>query len=175
VKIIGGAMGGRSFSVPVDARVRPMSDKVREALFNILGDISGLTLLDAYAGTGAVGFEALSRGSARVVAVEKSKKVAARIQQSATELGLVNHQILPEPVEGLVNKLQNQAFDLIIADPPYAEVNWDTLNKLGEHLAENGVLVVSHSSRTEPAELQSVKRFDTRKYGDTALSFYRKM
>lgn len=173
MKIVGGTLRGRQFAAPPGSVSRPMSGQVREALFNIAGDISGQAVLDVYAGSGAIGFEALSRGAGHVIGIEKARSAAKIIDASLGKLNLNDHyRLLTGSVERTIGGLATE-FNMIVADPPYSEIDWTILDKLGELLADGGIFAVSHSSRLKPAELQSVKRIDTRIYGDTALSFYK--
>jgi 16S rRNA (guanine966-N2)-methyltransferase len=176
MKILAGKFKGRVLRQPKDRRVRPMADKVRAALFNILGDIDGLTVLDAYAGSGAVGFEALSRGAALVEAVELASPVARVIEQNAIDLEVGDsYRLWSLPIERfLVNPELKATFDVIIADPPYAQLDSTLLDLLAKLLQPNGLLVVSHSSRKAPPALESLELIQSKVYGDSALSFYRR-
>jgi 16S rRNA (guanine966-N2)-methyltransferase len=177
VKIQSGELRGRPFDQPKTRAVRPLSDKVRAALFDVVGDISGLAVLDAYAGSGAAGFEAASRGAVLVDAIEANARVAKTIQANAKLLGLdwgyVLHQLT---VETWLASPQQQPpasrYGLIIADPPYAQLDSDTISRLAAYLNPGGILVLSHSSKLEPAPA-ALTRVQHKVYGDTALSFYR--
>lgn len=177
MKIIAGELGGRPFEQPKTRSVRPLSEKVRAALFDVIGPIDGLAVLDAYAGSGAAGFEAASRGAVLVDAVEANARVARTIQQSAQHLGLdwgyVLHQMTVET--WLASPHQQppaRRYGLIIADPPYAQLDREIIQRLARYLAPGGILALSHSSRLTP-ELDGLGRVQHKIYGDTALSFYR--
>ena len=179
MRILAGEYGGRSIIAP--AGIRPMSEKVRGALFDIFGDIDGKTVLDAYAGSGVVGFEALSRGAAVVEAVEHNRQATEIIKQNRASLAIEwGHNLTQSTVESWLARLSagaggpQQRFDLIVADPPYEKIQPDVLEKLGQLLTDPGVMVVSQSSRREHFELKSLRLTDSRIYGDTALHFYRK-
>jgi 16S rRNA (guanine966-N2)-methyltransferase len=178
VKVLSGQLKGRPFEQPKTRSVRPLSDKVRAALFDVVGPIDQLAALDAYAGSGAAGFEAISRGALLVEAIEANARVARVITQNAHALGLsggyILHQVTIET--WLASPRQNpreQRYGLIIADPPYAKLDIDVLNRLSAFLIPGGVLALSYSSKTPQPVLKSVELVAAKKYGDTALSFYK--
>ncbi len=158
--------------------MRPTNDQVRAALFNILGDIQGQSVLDAYAGSGAVGFEALSRGAALCDAIEANRAAAKVIQANAAALGVAEeYQLTVAKVEDWLSWPSNRPaphYNLIMADPPYAHLDATVLDQLGEFLAPGGLLVVSHAAKIESPALHNLRLVDQRRYGDSALSFYRR-
>ena len=178
MRISAGSLKGRVFEQPKSRSVRPLSDKVRAALFDVLGDVSGLTILDAYAGSGAAGFEAASRGAILVDAIEANNRVALTIQANAKGLGLdwgyVLHQLT---VETWLASPQQQPpgprYGVIIADPPYAQLDTDVINRLAGYLSAGGILALSHTSNIASPIVQCCKLAVAKTYGDTALSFYR--
>src|SRR5437868_117526 len=122
MRIVGGDARGRKLrSVPGDS-TRPTSDRVRQSLFDLLGQrMDGLAVLDLYAGTGALALEALSRGAAKAVLIEKDAKAFAVLSQNAHELGFVERcTLLHEEVARELPRLRGNAFDLVFSDPPYA-------------------------------------------------------
>ena len=163
--------------------IRPTSAKVREALFDILrNDISGSSFLDLYAGTGAVGFEALSRGASRVCFVESVRTVAEQIQEHISRMGLAGKAVVhAEEAARFLRRTGNAGadFDIIFADPPYASGETDTLLELldddGGALKKGGCLIVEAPSRNTPREglrlLRLVRKY---RYGDTSLFLYGK-
>lgn len=174
MKIIAGRYGGRILVQPKTPATRPMSDKVREALFNIIGPVSGLKVLDAYAGSGAVGLEALSRGAAEVTLIEQARAALQSIKTNQTVLQIGSELIvIGSSVERAIPKLEGSEFDVIVADPPYGQIEAMVLDQLGQLLASSGTLIASHSSRIPAPTLESMERLDTRLYGDSALSFYK--
>lgn len=180
MRITTGSLGGRSVTPPKTTVTRPMADKVRAALFNVVGDVSGMIVLDSYAGSGAIGFEALSRGAARVVAIERARIPANTIKANQKALGGLTwgyelHQMAVEAwlTRWLGSPTEMPAFDLIVADPPYDHLKLDILEKLGSLLVLDGILIVSHSSRLDLPRLARLTHIDTKTYGDTALSFYK--
>jgi len=177
MKVLSGDLYGRPFDQPKTRSVRPLSEKVRAAIFDVTGAPSGLTVLDAYAGSGAAGFEAASRGAILVDAIEANPRVAKTIEQNSRSLGLdwgfVLHRMTVET--WLASPAQTPPaprYGLIIADPPYSQLDPDTLSRLAAFLTPTGVLVVSHSSKLSAPILESAALVKTKTYGDTALSFY---
>src|SRR3989344_8852858 len=120
MRIIAGFLKGRSFHSPPGHRSHPMSDKIRGALFNILGDIKGLTFLDAFAGSGALSFEAASRGAKHVAAIEKDSPAYATIEKNIKELGLgkLVHASRAN-AGGWSNQNTEIEFDIVLLEPPY--------------------------------------------------------
>lgn len=182
MRVLGGQLKGRSFGQPDSRSVRPLSDKVRAAIFDIVGDPGGLTVLDAYAGSGAAGFEAASRGAALVEAIEFNAAVARTIVANARELGLdwgyVLHVLkletwLAQPTHQ-PTATNRPHYGLIIADPPYANLDIELLERLAGLLGPGGVMVVSHTSKRLELPLTGVEQVKQRVYGDTALTFYRR-
>ena len=175
MRINTGIFGSRTITAPKSALVRPMSDKVRAALFDIVGPIDGIVVLDLYAGSGAVGLEALSRGASRAVLVEGNRSVAAVVRDNVATLGAGDSaEVVNRSVEAWVSSQANPIFDLIIADPPYADINAGSLNEAAWLLLPDGLMVVSHSSKTPSLELKSLQLESMKQYGDTALSFYKR-
>ncbi|MDF2461235.1 MAG: methyltransferase [Candidatus Saccharibacteria bacterium] len=179
MKVISGNLRGRPFEQPKSRSVRPLSEKVRAAIFDVIGPANGLTVLDVYAGSGAAGFEAASRGAVLVDAIEANDRVARTIETNAHSLGLdwgyVLHQMtvatwLASPAQ----QSNQERYDLIIADPPYTQLDTDTIQRLSAFLKPGGVLALSHSSRTPSPVLSSIELAQHKVYGDTALSFYKR-
>jgi 16S rRNA (guanine966-N2)-methyltransferase len=174
MRIVSGQLGGRTIKAPKTSGTRPMTDKVRGALFDVIGSIEGFYILDAYAGSGAVGFEALSRGAAQVVAIEAGRTAQQAIKQNQKDLQTDwGYLLYPVTVE---NWLAHQSgdrpqFDLIVADPPYEQLKVEVLEKLGQQLKPDGLLVVSRSSR-KPIEPYGLRLVKTKDYGDSSLDFY---
>jgi 16S rRNA (guanine966-N2)-methyltransferase len=177
MKILAGQLKGRPFEQPNTRSVRPLSDKVRAAIFDVVGDPAGLTVLDAYAGSGAAGFEAASRGAVLVDAIEANARVARTIATNAHALGLdwgyILHTMTVATWLASPQQQTNQRrYGLIIADPPYAQADPDIIARLAAHLAPGGVLALSHSSKTPAPNLAAAALARYKTYGDTALSFY---
>lgn len=177
MKILSGQFKGRPIDQPKTRSVRPMSEKVRAALFDAVGVPENFVVLDVYAGSGAVGFEALSRGAALVDAIEANQRVARTIEQNATKLDIDwGYELHVMTVETWLASPRQQPpeprYDLIIADPPYSQLDPDTLERLVHFLKPDSVLVLSHSSRLESPNLPAAALIKTKVYGDSALSFY---
>jgi 16S rRNA (guanine966-N2)-methyltransferase len=174
MRIIAGELGGRTLVAPKTQATRPMTDKVRAALFDILGPVDGLTVLDAYAGSGALGFEALSRGAQQVVAIESARPALAAINQNRQSLGLEwGHILQASTVESWLARSPAQTFNVIMADPPYSQLKPDVIAKLGARLAAGGILVLSHSQQVPALTVEGLELMTTKLYGDSRLSFYK--
>jgi 16S rRNA (guanine966-N2)-methyltransferase len=154
-RIVGGSVGGRRIATPPGRATRPTSDRAREGLFSALealrGPLSGARVLDLYAGSGALGLEAWSRGAAAVTFVESDARTAAVIRTNATDLGYADPDVRREPVERFVAREPTDRFDLVFLDAPYAEPVSDVVARLGSDprawLADGGVTVVERSAR----------------------------
>jgi len=182
-RIIGGSVGGRRLAVPRGSATRPTSDRVREALFSAVeawcGPLDGLRFLDLYAGSGAVGLEARSRGAGVVTLVESDRRTAALVQQNARSLGLSRVEVVAQPVAAWLGRPAATPYDVVFADPPYPlptdAVDAD-LRALAAHgwLVPDALVVVERSSRstapTWPAGLEPVRE---RRYGETTLWYGR--
>jgi len=182
MRISGGEAKGRLIRIPAGGRVRPTTDRVRESLFNILPTVAETSFLDLFAGSGIVGMEALSRGAAHAVFVEKDLRVADALKARISGFGFTGRaEVMSVPVHKALEILRRNGkrFDIIFADPPYNEgLAVETLHFLGEGelIAPAGVLVMQHSARETTGELQAVSLLltDKRQYGETVLSFFRK-
>lgn len=174
MRVIAGRLGGRQFASPRGRRTHPMSDKARGALFNVLGDVSGLTVLDAFAGSGALAFEAASRGASRVVAIDVDKSAQRTIAANITSLGLADRVKLVRASAGAWLTTTDDQFDVILCDPPYDDQQPALVAKLAGR-AKTGGLVVLSSPLSSDAELaDNFQRLTAKDYGDAKLSFYRK-
>ena len=178
-RIIAGAAGGRRLETPSGQSTRPTTDRVREALFSAVeswsGGWSGLRVLDLYAGSGAVGLEAWSRGAAEVTFVEQSRATAALIVRNAALLGFSGAHVLSQAVRTVLAGRPGEPYDLVFLDPPYpmadADVDED-LRLLVSHgwLAPDALVVVERAAKrttvTWPGEIEPGR---VRTYGETAL------
>ena len=182
-RIVAGAARGRRLQVPDGDRTRPTSDRVREALFSSLestfGTLSGVSFLDVFAGTGAVGLEAASRGASCVTFVERDSSVAALISSNARTLGLGNIDVVTAAASTWLRTSPVRLFDVAFLDPPYdvsAESLTPVVTALGARgrLAPGAVVVIERSRRSGPWEWPGgfeAARF--RRYGDTVLWYGR--
>ncbi len=152
-----------------------MSDKVRVAIFDVLGDISGLSVLDAYAGSGAAGLEALSRGAGNVVAIESARSALEAIRRNQGALGVAwGFTVIASTVETWAAKPENDGlmFDIIIADPPYARLDIDVLEKLSRHLKERGIMVISHYKTIKLDAIGNLTKTVEKRYGDSSVTMF---
>ena len=178
MRVIGGALGGRSLVAPKGHSTRPTSDRVREALFNVLGDVTGLCVLDLYAGTGALGLEALSRGATRAVFVENARTALDALRRNIASLDVQRSTVIvSSPVLRAVRGLSgHELFDLVFVDPPYVDLAEaaEAIEQLvgAGRCSERACVVLEHASRDAAPDLAGLERGPTRKYGDTSLSFY---
>ena len=179
MRIIGGDAKGRSLRVPVRTKVRPTSDSVKEALFNILSSVKGKTFLDVFAGSGNIGIEALSRGASWAVFIENNRALSQFIKKNLLQCRVDGrYEIMDMEVKKALQILQkNRAqFDIIFADPPYEEGRVEeTLCYFanGKLFSEDSLLIIQHSSREalRPGLAKELILTDQRRYGDTMLSF----
>jgi 16S rRNA (guanine966-N2)-methyltransferase len=187
MRVIAGCLGGRALVAPRGASTRPTSDRVREALFSILGDIKGTRVIDLYAGTGALGIEALSRGAEHATFVDHARQALEALRRNVRDLGIEQRcTVLPVRVERLIGapSLRGDGFDLVLADPPYSALrDAKVLESLGLLLGVDepafvrcgGKVVLEHSRSLEPPAFSGLSHDDLRIYGDTALSFYSRL
>ena len=174
MRVIAGRLGGRKLTAPRGLDTRPTSDRVREALFSALGDVSGARTLDLYAGTGALGIEALSRGAAHATFVESARPALAALRENLSVLDLTRSaRVLALPVARAASTLSGP-FDLIFADPPYAALAEVpvALKVLRGALAPEARLIVEHASRDPAPEIAGLSPRPSRAYGDTTVTIY---
>ena len=175
MRVIAGSLKGRRLKTPTWDGVRPTSDKLRETLFNILAArIGGARVLDGYAGTGAVGIEALSRGAAHVTFVERDRRAQALVAENLAHCGMSEgYVIIRASVSRALDDLGAEPFDIMFFDPPYDEQVDEVLAAAGERLAPDGVLVLEHARRRmSPERLGRLQRTRDVTSGDSALALY---
>jgi 16S rRNA (guanine966-N2)-methyltransferase len=182
MRIIGGRVGGRTLKAPRGASTRPTSDKVRQAIFNILVARADppARVLDLYAGSGALGLEALSRGAGAALFVDADGDACDLIRANADALGLPA-EVKCTPVVRWLVKEAGGAYGWIFLDPPYGSHETGELEKALELIADKrlvdagGVAVAEHEWRHAPEDRYGpLALFDRRRYGQTAVSFYRR-
>lgn len=203
MRIISGKYKGRTLKIPKG--IRPTQDKVRKALFDILADVKDLSFLDLFAGSGAVGIEALSLGAKEVVFVEQDRRCIEKIKENIPVFRSCGLAVIRSDIFTVIKQLHKQGkkFDIIFLDPPYAKSlvprPYGKLNKGGSGLAErghnaslakktlqmlsrydilasNGFLVVQHFKKDSlPESIENLALWRQAKYGDTLLSFYKKV
>jgi 16S rRNA (guanine966-N2)-methyltransferase len=175
LRIISGIYGGRNITAPDTDATHPMSERVRNAMFNIIStDIKGKNVLDAFAGSGAVGIEALSRGAAHVTFIERDRKASDALTSNMELLSIQNAEQVHGTVEAYVRS-SKERFDVIFVDPPYDDMQLSTAMSLTSLLQPNGLMVLSYPGRGEaPPGANGVVVVDNRSYGTAALAFYHK-
>lgn len=174
MRVIAGAFGGRPLVAPRGRETRPTGDRVREALFSILADVRGLRVLDLFAGSGALGIEALSRGAASAVFVDSSAAAVAAIRRNLQSLG-IEAEVVPRPALRFLQAARADArqYDLVFLDPPYRQASAlgrELTPALRPVLADGG-RVVAESDRRAPLGI-GLPWLDTRRYGDTLIQIY---
>lgn len=175
MRIIAGKFGGRTFQSPKTFNTHPMSDKIRGALFNMLGDIEGLTVLDAFAGSGAIGFEAISRGAKSALLLELDKDAFQTIRRNIKDLSL-DEQVhaIRGNIKGWSNNNVHHKFDIVICDPPYDAVLEQVIYKVSRHVAKGGTLVVSWPVSEPIPVIPEMERLRHKTYGNATLVVYKK-
>ena len=175
MRIIAGQFKGRRLKAPTWEGLRPTSDKLRETLFNILAPrTAGARVLDGYAGTGAVGLEALSRGAAHVTFVEKHRRAAALIEENVAACGVKQGYTIEcgDLVSALRRLPADARFDLILLDPPYDADNLaDALAAAAARLGPDGLLVLERATRRDPDVPGALARVRDVTSGDSTLTF----
>jgi 16S rRNA (guanine966-N2)-methyltransferase len=180
-RIVAGAVGGRRLQPPAGRGTRPTADRTREGLFSALealrGDLIGAAFLDLYAGTGAVGFEAASRGADPVTLVERDPRTVEVIRRNMTDLGLTGVDVRSADVPRWLAGDAPAAYDIVFVDPPYADPVAGVLGLLATNgwIASGGVVVVERATRdaalTWPEGLTADR---SRRYGDSTLWYGRR-
>lgn len=181
-RIVGGVAGGRRLRTPPGGATRPTSDRVREALFSALeaalGTLRGHRLLDLYAGSGAVGLEALSRGASAATAVESDRRTAALVRANARDLGLPL-EVVTASVTRALEERPGSPYDVVFADPPYPTGEEQVARMLAllvgrGWLVPGGLVVLERSSRSpEPTWAEGLVPERSKKYGETVLWYVR--
>lgn len=178
MRVVAGRFGGRRLTAPSGDTTRPTSDRVREALFSILGPLDGAQVLDLFAGTGALGLEALSRGAAEVLFVEQDRRALTALRANIAALGLSPEEASVRPIDARKAareaRARGAAYDLILLDPPYRQAA-----ALGQQLGADlaallapGGRVVTETDRRGPMELAGLPAADQRRYGDTVITIH---
>lgn len=178
-RIISGRAGGRRIATPAGAATRPTSDRVREALFSAIearmGTLAGARFLDLYAGSGAIGLEAWSRGAGAVTLVESDRRTAGLIRDNARALGAREADVVTASVLTTLGSPPSARYDVVVSDPPYPlteEALAADLAALVDHgwLAPDALLVVERSARSpEPTWPEGLVRLREKKYGETRV------
>lgn len=173
MRIIGGEKKGFKIIGPPSIKIKdlkPLPDKVREAIFNILGDwVCGKRVLDLYAGTGSVGLEALSRGAESVVFVERATKTTLLIKENLKKLGFRAEVFQKDATKFIKNT--SEIFDLIYIGFPHQEIDFKVSEDAGQKLSKNGIIIFESDSKTEIPKIKNLKIFDQRTYGRLKITF----
>ena len=172
MRVIAGELGGRRLAAPRGASTRPTSERVREALFSMLGELRGLRVLDLFAGSGALGIEALSRGAAHATFVERSAPALAALRANIAALALEERSSV-RAGDALAALRGAETYDLVFLDPPYAmaEALSDQLSRALPAVLAAGARVVSESDRRTPSALARQGQRE-RRYGDTLIRIH---
>ena len=173
MRVVAGAYKGRTLHAPRGQRTRPTADRVREAVFSMLGPVDGLRVLDLFAGSGALGIEALSRGADAAVFVERDPRAVAAIRRNLEPLG-VETEVVRRDALAYLRDPPEAPFDLVFADPPY-DAAVHLAGPLGEALAtvvSEGARIVTESDKRNPLEL-TLPLLRERTYGDTRITVHR--
>ncbi len=184
MRITGGVFRSRALVAPRGQETRPTSDRVREALFSMLAsdgifaEDPGPRVLDLYAGSGALAFEALSRGAASAVLVESARSAIVAIRENIESLDVASQvSLVTRPCERALEGLAGP-FQLVLIDPPYADVKTKPfatlLSQASQLVAPGGVLVLEHDSKDEPPAPEGLEVDRRRRHGDTILSLFRR-
>ena len=172
MRIIAGSRRGARIAAPKGVTTRPTGDRVREAAYNLIGPVDGASVLDLYAGSGAMGLEALSRGAERAMFVENDRAACRAIADNLAKLRFTGARVLCQDVVATLRQ-ESRVYDLVLVDPPYG--TWEELEPRLEQLlprvlAPDGLLVVETGARTEPA-LPLAQR-TSRRYGSARLTLF---
>lgn len=175
MRVVAGNLNGRSFKSPRGRRSHPMSEKVRGALFNALGDMAGLDVLDAFGGSGALAFEAVSRGADHAQVVESDVRAYKTIKDNIESLDVEQKvKATRANVSSWSDNNRDRQFDVVLVDPPYDDIRPDLIEKLVRHVKEGGLYVLSWPGSEEAPTLKGLKQVKNNKYGDSQLVFYAK-
>jgi len=170
LRIIAGIYGGRLIKTPKTNITHPMGDRERGAIFNALQhDINDTTtVLDAFAGSGAIGLEALSRGAKHITFLENHPKATRIITENVLKLKVTDHVKIIKTIAGLTDK-----FDLIIADPPYDHPQYDIITRILKKLNPGGTFVLSHDKNVQPPQFKNLMLISDKTYAAANIKIYK--
>lgn len=174
LRITAGLFKGQILAQPKTSLTRPVSEQTRHAIFQVLGDIEGLTVADLFAGSGALGLEAISLGAARAVFVDSSEVATRTIKANITTLEVTQRtQVVKSTAEHFIAS-SNEKFDLIFFDPPYVKFDLNVLEQATHILLPGKIIVVSCSAKTDlPDEVGPLRLVKNTMYGDTQIAYFR--
>lgn len=176
MRVIAGWLGGRVFDSPHGHKTHPMSEKMRGAIFGALGDIKGLSVLDAFAGSGALAIEAISRGASSAVIIEMDPAAHKIIENNVKAFGIEDRVKATRAYAGAWStRHQVQTFDVVLLDPPYDNIPYRDLKRMPRHVADNGVIVLSWPGKMEPLTFERLQIVQTKNYGDSQAIFYKRL
>jgi 16S rRNA (guanine966-N2)-methyltransferase len=173
VRVVAGDFKGRRLHAPAGRSTRPTADRVREALFSILGPLGGECVLDLFAGSGALGIEALSRGAGEAVFVDSDTRAIAAIRRNLEAIG-VDATVVRRDALAYLRDASERPYDLVFLDPPYSSA-LEMAGPLSERLpavVSKDARIVTESDKRNPLEL-SLPLIDERAYGDTRIAIHR--
>jgi len=175
MRVIAGTARGIQLSVPRDRGTRPITDRVKETLFGILGErVLDARIVDLYAGSGAIGIEALSRGAASAIFVERARQAVTALRENLARSRLEDaaEVVTSDVVRWLASAQTGSAYDLAFLDPPYQERDiLAPLERLAPLLAPGATVVVKHFWRTDVPPIEGLQPWRKRRFGETALTF----
>lgn len=175
IRVVAGRYGGRVLDAPDRRSTHAMSERARNALFNVIADeLAGAKVLDAFAGSGSLGIEAISRGAASAVFIEKDRIAAKIIQKNIDLLGIEHAKVVKATVASWAETSPDERYDIIFADPPYHDTQFSTVTRLFGLLKPGALMVLSHPGKGEVPSKTGVVVVDNRSYGNLNLTFYRR-
>lgn len=176
IRVIAGKYGGRTLDTPDGRRMHPMGERIRNALFNSIGDeIVGARVLDAFAGTGSLGIESLSRGAQHATLIEKDRICQKCIVNNITTLNIADDaKLIKTTVSNWLDTAKHEQYDVIFADPPYHDLQLSTVSRLFSLLKPNGLMVLSSTGRGEVPIQRDIVVVDSRSYGNAHLTYFRR-
>ena len=180
IRLIAGRFGGRRLDAPDErnTRTKPMGERIRNAMFNSIGsELVDTQVLDAFAGTGSVGLEALSRGAHHITFIERDKIAQKILAKNIASLGVENEtKVIRTSVNNWLETSKAGSYDIIFADPPYHDLQLSTVSKLFGLLKPNGLMLLSHPGRGEVPNLENgIVVVDNRSYGNAHLTSFRRV
>ena len=175
MRIIAGELKGQIISSPKGHKTHPMSERMRGALFNTLGDISGLKILDAYAGSGALGIESLSRGASSVLFIDSDKNATVTIENNLAKLNIVGSKVTKANIASWSDHNYETTFDIVLADPPYNQLNANHFIKLARNVKKNGLLVLSLPKTHPIVIIENFIELASKNFADGSIRIYQRM
>ncbi len=174
LRIISGKFGGRTIAAPDGDLTHPMGDRVRGSLFNIINSrLDNAEVLDVFAGTGSLGLESISRGAKSAIFIERDRVASRILTENIATLGVGQSvQSIQIGAATWIDKNQDKKFDVIFVDPPYNDMQFNVVKKLGGLLKSDGLLVLSYPEKTTVPDFDGLLLTDSRNYGTANLGFY---